>query len=191
MLFPCPTQWSSGGGACCAILRCVPLGALPSPLPGAWLSVNCFSCEVSAQSQVQGDTRKNSDSGGGQLSSPKVSYRSNYGAPSPQGPGSSRGRPGDLLSSGPPGSWSVLAVLGPPGLSLSLGEHKILAVSLVPWAPGPALLESRSQPRSPLRPEPLPELPPSCSRVQLGMCCNPLGSSAGGVAGSPWGAGDC
>ena len=38
------------------------------------------------------------------------------------------------------------------------------AVSPVPCAPGPALLELHSRPHSSLRVEPLPELPLSCSR---------------------------
>ena len=44
---------------------------------------------------------------------------------------------------------SVLAVLCPPGLCLSQGEVGSWAVSLVPCAPGPALLESRSRPAAP------------------------------------------
>ena len=39
---------------------------------------------------------------------------------------------------------SVLPVLGPPGLFLSWGEAGSWDVSLVPCAPGPALLDFRS-----------------------------------------------
>ena len=69
LLFPCPSSWSSGGGACCADSQvCAPGGAV-QPLPGAWLSGSCSSCEAPAQSQVQGDTRRNNNSGSSQLSS--------------------------------------------------------------------------------------------------------------------------
>ena len=60
------------------ILRCVHLGELPSPLPVVQLSGSCLSSEVPAQSQVQGDTRRDNNSGGSQLSSPGVSSHSNY-----------------------------------------------------------------------------------------------------------------
>ena len=77
-----------------------------------------------------------------------------------------RGGAADLLSSGLPGGWSVLAVLGPPGFCPSLEELGILGcVSPVPCAPGPVLLESHSWPAAPsagvsarrLCLEPLPE----------------------------------
>ena len=45
---------------------------------------------------------------------------------------------------------SVFAVLGPPGFCLSRGEAGSWAVSPVPCAPGPALLDSHSRSRSPL-----------------------------------------
>ena len=65
------------------ILRCVHLGALPHPLPGARLSGSCLSCEVPVPwrplpSQAQGDASRNNHIGAGQLSSPGVSSRSNY-----------------------------------------------------------------------------------------------------------------
>ena len=56
----------------------------------------------------------------------------------------------------------VLVVLCPPGLCLSWREAGSWAVSLAPCAPGPALLELRSWPRSSLSAEP-PELLSSCS----------------------------
>ena len=59
------------------ILRCVHLGELLIPLPGAWLSGSCLSCEAPAESQVQGDTRRNNNYGG-QLSNSGVSFHSNY-----------------------------------------------------------------------------------------------------------------
>ena len=66
----------------------------------------------------------------------------------------------DLLSSGPPGCRSVLAVLGPPGpLPVPGGSIGSWAVSPAPCAPG-------------------------SSRV----CCSPLGSSAAGCGRSPQGA---
>ena len=57
--------------------RCVHLGELPSPLPGAGLSGSCLSYEAPAESLVKSDSRRN-NSGGGQVSSPGVSSRSNY-----------------------------------------------------------------------------------------------------------------
>ena len=57
-----------GEGPAVVILRCVHLGELPSPLPGAGLSASCLSCEAPVQSQVQGDSRRNNKSGGSQLS---------------------------------------------------------------------------------------------------------------------------
>ena len=70
---------------------------------------------------------------------------------------------------------SVLAVLGSPGLCLSWGEARSWAVYPAPCAPGPALLELRSWPRSPLSAEP-PEPPPRCSQVQPCACCSPWGA---------------
>ena len=84
------------------------------------------------------------------------------GAPSLQGPGCSWGGAADLHSLGRLGR-SVLAVLGPPGLCLSQGEAGSWAVSLAPWALGPALLDSRSCLCSRLS----PQLPPSPSELLL------------------------
>ena len=158
------------------ILRCVHLGELLSPLPGARLSGSCLSCEAPAQSQVQGNTRRNDSSGGGQLSSPRVSSCSNHHRSSPLGPGYS-GAVGHISAQlGLPGGRSILAVLGPPCLCL---PWEIWAGSWAcppaPWAPGPAPLESCSWPHSILFGEPLPEPPPSCSWAQPGGLCSPLG----------------
>ena len=49
-----------------------------------------------------------------------------------------------------------------------------------PCASGPVLLESRSWLHSSLCPEPLPKLPPSCSRVQPCTHYSSFGSSAAG-----------
>ena len=46
LLFPCPSSWSSGGGAAVLILRCVHLGELPRPPPGARLSGSCLPGEA-------------------------------------------------------------------------------------------------------------------------------------------------
>ena len=83
LLFPCPSSWSSGGGAAVLILRCVHLGALPRPLPGARLVGAVYHLRSlfpggPALFQAQGDTRRSNHTGGGQLSSPGVSSRSNY-----------------------------------------------------------------------------------------------------------------
>ena len=58
--------------------------------------------------------------------------------------------PRPLLRLGPPGGWSVLAVLCPLGFCLSRGEHRILGCVPAPCASGPVLLESCSPRRSPL-----------------------------------------
>ena len=113
------------------------------------------------------------------------------------------GRAADLHSSGPPGGWSILAVLCPPGLCLSRGERQILgcvpgalcsracAVGIVLPAAQPLPHESSAGaaaelllgPCSSLRMEPAPEPPLCCSRVRVRpcTCCRPLGSSAAGV----------
>ena len=80
---------------------------------------------------------------------------------------------------------SVLAVLGPPGLWLSQGEVGSWTVSLSPCVPRPALLDSRTWPRSPLRGA-AAGAPPSCSWVQP-CALQPLGSSVH----SPGGTGVC
>ena len=74
----------------------------------------------------------------------------------------------------------VLTALGPSGIRLPRREHRVLGCVPAPCAPGPALLESRSQLRSPLRGASV-RAPLSCSRVQPGAHCSPLGSSAAGV----------
>ena len=129
------------------ILRCVHLAELPSPLPGARLVGNCVSCEAPAQSQVQGDTRRNNHSGGGQLSNSGISFCFNYCISQLAGNLDALGMGGaDLHSSGPPGGWSVLTILGPLGLRLSQGKCRILdCVPQLPLALGPAPLESCSQ----------------------------------------------
>ena len=65
------------------IVMCVYLGELPRPLPGAWLSGICLSCESPVPwqptpSQTLGDTGRNNHTGGHQLSSSGVSSCSNY-----------------------------------------------------------------------------------------------------------------
>ena len=66
------------------ILRCVHLGELARSLPGAGLCGSCLSFEAPvpwgppALSQAQGDTRRNNNTDGGQLSSPGINFRSNY-----------------------------------------------------------------------------------------------------------------
>ena len=81
------------------ILRCVLLGELPRPLPGARLSGCCLSSEAPAQSQAQG-TR------GGTATLMAASYPALESAPAvtttaprPQGPGCSGdgGRRSDQL----------------------------------------------------------------------------------------------
>ncbi|XP_048963016.1 uncharacterized protein LOC125754597 [Canis lupus dingo] len=174
------------------ILRCVHLGELPSPLPGARLSGSCLSCEAPAQSQVQGDTRKNNNSGSGQLSSSGVSSSSNYRSSHSAGAWMLRGRGVPICTAqGRPTAGASLLSCVLPSLCLSRGECWILDCvpqrsglwGLHRWncAPGP---------RSPLHVDPLPEPqellgggdPP-------GACSRSLGSSARAVwRALPWGA---
>ena len=120
----------------------------------------------------------------GQLCSPGVSPRSSSRALCLQGL-EAPGGAADLLSWG----RSVLAVLGPPGLCLSRGRPDPGCVP-APCAPGPALLDSRSRPRSPLRgaaPEP-PELlrVPPCALQPLGSSGRSPGAQVPvSVPGSP------
>ena len=173
------------------ILRCVHLEELPHPLPGAWLRGSCLSCEAPVPwrppSQAQGDTRRNNNSGGGQLPSPGVSSSSSYRSSQSTGPGCSGGGAADLLSSGPPGGWSILTVLGPPGFCLSPGKH---------WILGPGALVSGACTVGIALPgpcTPLPtELPPEPLRAAPGSSrthCSPLGSSAVGCGALSPGAG--
>ena len=119
------------------ILRCVHLGELLRTLPGAQLSGSCLSCEAPAQSQVQGDTRRNNKSGGGQLSSPRVSFRSNYRSSPSALAWMLRGQ-GSLICTARVTRWQECpAVLGPPGLYLSQG-------SAGSWAVSPSALGSRA-----------------------------------------------
>ena len=68
---------------------------------------------------------------------------------------------------------SVLAVLGPSSLCLSQGEARSWAVSSVPSAPGPALLDSGSQ---------------WCSRLSMELPPNPLHTAPRAVQPPPHGA---
>ena len=105
--------------------------------------------------------------------------------PSPHGPGCSwGGRGADLPSLGVPGGGSVLAVLGPPRLCLSRGEHRILGCvprrpgipGLRCWnrAPGAQLPKAAGH-SSPLKPPPDPPASPQ------GVCSSPFLSSAHSV----------
>ena len=161
------------------ILRCVHLGELASSLPGAWLSVICLSCEAPAKSQVQGGTKRNNNSGGGQLSSSGVSSRGNCHSSQSAGTWMLWGRAKDLHSSGPA-----------PAAGASLLPCVLLASacpggSALSWAPAPrasrpALLESRSMVTQPPPGGDSTRAPSSCSQAPRGTRCSPLGSSAAG-----------
>ena len=151
LLFSCPSCWSSGGGACCSNFRCVYLGDMPRPLPGAGLSHNCLPCEASIPwwprpSQAQGDTTRNNNTGSGQVSSSVASSQINYhslpvhtGLDAPGATGVliciARGRP-------VAGASSLSCAL--PASACPRGRAGSWAVSPWLWDPGPALLESRS-----------------------------------------------
>ena len=166
------------------ILRCVHLRELPRPCQvhgsvGAIYPVRPLLPGGPAQSQAQGDTRRSNKSGGGRLPSSSVSSRSNYRSLPVRRDLDAPGAGGaDLHSSGSPGGRSILAVLGPPDLPLSRGEHRILGC--VPQRPG--LWGLHRWDRAPGAPGLLcAELPPECSRGLLGLHSSPLGSSARGV----------
>ena len=153
-LFPCPSSWSSGGGAAVLSLRCVHLGELPCPrqVSGSVEVVDPRGpCPLAAPlSQAGGDTRRGNPTGRGQLPSPGVSSRSNH--PSSQsalawmlpcwgrgagaaGLHSSGGTTGQVCSGSPGPS-------PPPPVG---AEHRIwVCVCPSPSDPGSALLESGS-----------------------------------------------
>lgn len=126
LALPLSFQLVSGGGAAVLILRCVYLGEMPHPLPGARLSGSCLSCEAPAQSQVQGDTRRRNSSGGGQLPSSGLSSCSNSRRSQSAEARMLWARGALTCTAWGPRRRSVLAVLGPPGLSLSRRELRIL-----------------------------------------------------------------
>ena len=136
------------------ILRCVHLGGCTAPcrVPGsvgAAYPMRPLFPGGPTQSQAQGDTRRNTTTGGGQLSGSGVSSCSNYGS-SPlvcMFPGWHRCTDPHRL--GAPGGRGVLAVLCPPGLRLSRGERRILGCVPGALGSGPALLESLPGPRLP------------------------------------------
>ena len=135
-LFPLPSSNSSGGGSCCADSQvCVP-GELPRLLPGVRLS-GSLSCEPPAQSQVQGDTRRDNNSAGSQLCSPGVSSRSNYNSPQCAGPGCSRAGLLTCTALGLAAGVTWLSRVLPA--SACSGEQRILGC--VPRRPGPGGLQ--------------------------------------------------
>ena len=112
-------------------------GRCPTPFSsvGAVDPVRALFPGGPAPSQAQSDTRRNNNTGGSQLSSSGVSSPSNY----PQLPvHTGLGAPGavegaDLHSLGVLSSRRVLAVLCPPCLPLSHGDHRIMGY--VPQCP--------------------------------------------------------
>ena len=138
-------------------------GSCPTPCQvygsvGAVYPVRLLLPGGPAQSQAQGDTRRN-NTGGGQLSSPGVSSCSSYRS---------------SQSAGAWMLWGVGALIciaqGRPVAGASLLSCVLLASGVVPdlglcppapWALGPALLElPLPGPRIPLRAVLLPEQPP-------------------------------
>ena len=166
------------------ILRCVHLGELPRPSKvhrsvGAVYPVRPLLPGSTAQSQVQGDTRRKNNSCSGQLSSSGVSSSSNYRSlPVRRGLDAPGAEGADLHSSGPPCSRSFLAALCLRASACPAGSA---GSCCVPWGPvlqglhhwnctpGRAASSCRATTaraapglRSPLRselpPDPLPEL---------------------------------
>ena len=132
------------------ILRCVHVGQLPHPLPGAGLSGSCLSCEAPAQSQVQDDTRRNNNSGDSKPSSPGVSSRSKYpNVPVHTGLDAPASGPLSALF-GASGGRRVSLSCALPASPRSKGDGRILGfVHLVPLGLGSVLLELHSQGVSP------------------------------------------
>ena len=166
------------------ILRCVHLGELPLPLPGAQLSGSCLSCEAPIPcsptvSQAQGDTRRKNPTVGSQLPSPGVSSHRSYCSSQSAGAWMLRGWGALICRSqghSTAGTSSLSWALS--GLHLSGGERRFLGCAPAPWDPGPALLEWCSRgPLSPLCAEPLPEL----LRDPIGQASSPLPHSGDGV----------
>ena len=154
-----------GDGPAVLILLCVPLGEMPRPPTGARLSGSCLSCEAfvpwgAALSQALGDTRRN-NTGSGQLSSPRVSSRSNYRSSQSTLAWMLLGVV--LVCTG----WGRPALAGESSLSCALPTSANPGVSAGSWAvsarrpgipcaagiaAGPRLLKAAG--RSPLRQEP-------------------------------------
>ena len=140
-----------GEGRAVLILRCVHLGQLPRPLPGAWLSGSCLSCEAPVlwqprPSQAQGDTRRNTTTGSGQVSSPGVSSCSNYRSLPVSTYLDAPGAGGALICTArghpAPGASSLSCVL--PTLPVPGGMQDPGLCPPVPWDSGPVPLESQS-----------------------------------------------
>ena len=131
------------------IFRCVHLGELSCPLPGAQLRGAVYSMKPlfpggPALSQAQNETRRN-NTDGSLLSRPGVSFHSNYHSlPVRRGLDAPGVGGADLHSLGAPSSRRVLTVLCPPRFRLSWGEHRFLCPP-APWDSETVLLESRSQ----------------------------------------------
>ena len=136
------------------------MGELLRPLPGAGLSECCLSC-LSHEATVRlsggcfpleapgGTTTVAVDSSGALDSAPAVTMELSVC----RGLGALGA--GLLICSAL--GRCVLDVLGPPGLCLSWGEARSWAVSPVPCAPGPALLDLQSRLGSLISAEPPPE----------------------------------
>ena len=169
MLFPVLPAGVLGDGPAVLSPRCVHLGELPSPLSGAWLSGSCLSCEAPAQSQVQGNTRRN-NSGSGQLSSPGVSSHSNYHSSLSAGAWMLQGRGSPICTArGYPVAGVSLRSWALPASACPGGEPQILGcVTQCPALWGLHCWNCTSGVDSPLSMEPLPEAPWSCSQYPEG-----------------------
>ena len=174
------------------ILRCVHLGELSHPLPGASATGSCLPREASVPwcpclSQAQGDTRRNSNTGRGQLSSPGVSS-SQYlpQSPSPYCPaqlgGTQRQESPRCPGPSPPppsprgsaGSWAVSA--------RGLGSGACAAGLAFPF-PFPGRSSRRQQGAAP-GPEPPPD-PPASPRGPAGRAPAPDRDQPAACGGSP------
>ena len=145
LFFPWPGLL--GEGPAVLILRCEHFGELLSPLLGAGLRGSCLSC-LSCEATVKpsgcclsfeapgGTTIVAAASSGALDSAPALTMESQSARAWMLQGGA------DLQSSGPPGGRSILAVLGPPASACPVGSTDPGLCPPVPWAPGPALLQS-------------------------------------------------
>ena len=142
-------------------IRCVHLGDLPRPLPGAQLSGSCLSCEAPVplaplcprHRVIRGRTTLGAAVSPALESAPRSSYlqlpvRTGLDAPGAGG--------ADLHSLGAPGVHCPVPSLPPPVLG---GTPDPGLCPLAPWAPGPVLLESRSRSAAPEGSRAQPPLP--------------------------------
>ena len=140
LLFPCPSSWSSGGGACCADSQVCAPGGAAQPSTRSTIQWDSLSCEAPAQAKVQGDTRRDNHSSGGQLSSSGVSSHSNYCSSQCAGVWVLRGRGTICTARGHPAAGETWLSFVLPASACAGGAPDPRLCLPVPWALGPLTL---------------------------------------------------